>query len=130
MRNGLAIIEKTDNGAKCLHNYQENIEFARLNALTQKRIERAAAELNREIQNRRKAEKAEERRKAEKAEARRKAYTLKSVCRIMAYIVAYYAVIWAGNDGMIHPVISIPVSLFFLCAACVTFGAWLGRVAK
>lgn len=121
MQNGLAIIEKTDNGAKCLHIDQETIEFARLNALTQKRIEQAAAEQYRENQNCR---------KAEKAEARRKAYTLKSVCRIMAYIVAYYAVIWAGNDGMIHPVISIPVSLFFLCAACVTFGAWLGRVAK
>ena len=121
MQNGLAIIEKTDNGTRGLHIDQETIEFSRLNALTQKRIEKAAAEQHMEIQNRQ---------KAEKAEARRKAYTLKSVCRIMAYIVAYYAVIGAGNDGMIHPVISVPVSLFFLCAACVNFGAWFGRVAK
>ena len=115
MQNGLAIIKKTDNGTKGLYIDQETIELSRLNALTQKRIERAATEEYREIQNRR---------KAEKAEARRKAYTMKSVGRIMAYIAVYYAVISAGTAGMIHPAISIPVSLFCLCAACVRFGAW------
>lgn len=117
MQNGLAIIKKTDNGTKGLYIDQETIELARLNALTQKRIERAAAEQYHH-------------RKAEKAEARRKAYTMKSVGRIMAYIAVYYAVISAGTAGMIHPAISIPVSLFCLCAACVRFGAWAVGAVK
>lgn len=121
MQNGLAIIEKTDNGTKGLYIDQETLELARLNALTQKRIEKAAAEQYMEIRNRR---------KAEKAEARRKAYERKSVVCILAYIAACYAVIWAGQAEMIHPAISIPVSTFWLLAACVRFVAWLVGAVK
>lgn len=121
MQNGLAIIKKTDNGTKGFHLDQETIEFARLNALTKKRIERAAAERRMEIQNRR---------KAEKAEARRKAYTVKAVGQIVAHIAACYAVVWGGQAEMIHPTIAVPVSLFFLCAACVRFGVWLVKESK
>lgn len=121
MQNGLAIIEKTDNGTKGLYIDQETIELSRLNALTQKRIEKAAAEQHREMQNRR---------KAEKAEARRKAYERKSIVRIVTYIAACYAVVWAGQSEMIHPAIAIPVSLFCLCAACVRFGSWFVGAVK
>ena len=121
MQNGLAIIQKTENGTRGLHVDQDTIEFARLNALTQKRIERAAAEQHRETQNRR---------KAEKAEAQRKAYTVRIVSRIIGNVAACYAVVWAGQAEMIHPTIAIPVSLFFLCAACVRFGAWFVREMK
>lgn len=121
MQNGLAIIKKTDNGTKGLYIDQETLELARLNALTQKRIEKAAAEQRMEIQNRR---------KAEKAEARRKAYERKSIACILACIACCYAVIWAGMAEMIHPAISIPASTFCLCAACVRFVAWLVGAVK
>ena len=121
MQNGLAIIEKTDNGTKGLYIDQETIEFSRLNTLTQKRIEKAAAEQHRKIQSHR---------KAEKAEARRKAYTARTVSRIIGNVAACYAVVWAGQAEMIHPTIAIPVSLFFLCAACVRFGTWFARELK
>ena len=121
MQNGLAIIKKTDNGTRGLHIDQETIELARLNALTQKRIEKAAAERYMENQNRR---------KAVKAEARIKAYTVKTVIRVVAYVVACNAVSVAGTAGMIHPAIYIPVSLLFLCAAFVRCGTWFGTVVK
>lgn len=121
MQNGLAIIEKTDNGTRGLYIDQETIELSRLNALTQKRMERAAAEQRMEIQNRR---------KVEKAEARRKAYTQKSILQIVGSVVACYAVVGAGQAGMIQPSMSIPVSLFFLLAACVRFGAWVAKEMK
>lgn len=121
MQNGLAIIEKTGSSTKCLLIDQETLELARLNALTQKRKENAAAEQRMEIKNRR---------KADKAEARRKAYTRKSVGRIVGGVAACYAVVWAGQTGMIDPTIAIPVSLSFLCAACVRFGAWFVWAVK
>ena len=121
MQNGLAIIKKTDNGTKGLHIDQDTIEFARLNALTQKRIEKASVEQYMENQNRR---------KAEKEEARRKAYTRRIVSKITANMVVCYAVIWGGQAEMIHPTIAVPVSLFCLCAACVRFGAWFVREMK
>jgi hypothetical protein len=119
--NGLAIIEKTETGTKGFYIDQDALEFARLNARTNKRISHAEA-VNREADR--------QCRKAEKMAAQRKAYTLKTFGYILTNCAVCGAVTWAGIVGMIHPIISIPVGIFSLCVACVRFGAWFGRVAK
>jgi hypothetical protein len=121
MQNGLAIIEKTDTETKGFYIDQDALEFARMNARTDKRISKAEAanrEANRQCRN------------AEKMAARRKAYTLKTIGYILTNCAVCGAVAWAGMAGMIHPIISIPVSIFCLCVACVRFGSWFGRVTK
>ena len=121
MQNGLAIIEKTDTETKGFYIDQDALEFARMNARTNKRIAKAEAE-NREAER--------QNRKAEKVAAWRKAYTLKTVGYILTDCAVCGAVAWAGMAGMIHPIISIPVSIFCLCIACVRFGSWFGRLAR
>lgn len=68
--------------------------------------------------------------KAERAKARFIAYTIKTVVTIATFGVLSAAVTWAGTVGMIHPYICVPVSLASLCAACLLFGVWFGRVYK
>lgn len=119
--NGIAIIEKTDTETKGFFIDQDALEFARLNARTNKRISHAEA-VNRKADR--------QCRKAEKMAARRKAYNLQTVGYVLTRCGIIGAVTWAGMVGMIHPAICIPVDLFFLCAVCLRFGAWFGRVTK
>lgn len=121
MEKGLAIIERNDTETKAVFIDKETIEFARLNAQTKKRFAHAESMKHKADQTRR---------KAEKAEARRKAYNLNTAKHILIHGCTIGAVAWAGTAGMIHPAICIPVGLFCLCAACLRFGAWFGRVAK
>lgn len=118
---GLAVIETTDTETKGFFIDQDALEFARMNARADK--------------HRKEAEKAQKKvackqSKAAKAKAERKAYTLKTAGYIMANCTICGAVTWAGIAGLIHPIISAPVSVFCLCVACVRFGAWFGRVVK
>lgn len=119
--NGLAIIQKTDTETKGFFIDQDTIEFAQLNAQTKKRIANAEAMKRKDDFNRR---------KAERAEAQRKAYNLNTAKHILIHGGIIGAMAWAGTAGMIHPYICIPVALFSLCAACLRFGAWIGRGAK
>ena len=121
MERGLAIIEKTDTETRGFYIDQDALEFARLYNRTKKHIAHAEA-----VQ--RKAE--QSRKKAEKDEAKRKAYNRNTAKHILIYSGIIGAVAWAGTAGMIHPVVGIPVSVFCLCAACLRFGAWLGKVTK
>jgi hypothetical protein len=118
---GLAVIETNDTETKGFFIDQDALEFARLNAKLDK--QRMANE---------KAQKkvACKQSKAAKAKAQRKAYTLKTVGYILANCAICGAVTWAGIAGLIHPIISAPVSVFCMCVACVRFGAWFGRVVK
>jgi hypothetical protein len=121
MQNGIAIIEKTDAETKGFYIDQDAVEFARLYTRTKKHIANAEA-VRREADRRH--------RKSEKMAARRKAYTLNTFGYVLTNCAVCGAVTWAGMAGMIHPIISFPVGIFCLCAACVRFGAWFGRVAK
>ena len=121
MRNGLAIIEKTDTGTTGIYIDQEALEFARQNARTKKHIAHAEAV-------RRKAE--HDNRKKEQAEANRKAYNLNTVKHLLIYGGVIGVVSWAGTAGMARPEICIPVSLFCLCAASMRLGKWFGKNAK
>lgn len=67
---------------------------------------------------------------AKKANARFIAYTVKSVLTVAAFCVISQAVSWAGKAGMIHPDIATPVYMTSLCAACLRFGVWFGRVVQ
>lgn len=118
---GLAVIEVNDTETKGFYIDQDALEFARLNARADK--------------HRKEAEKAQKKvssknSKAAKAQAQRKAYTWKIAGCILADCAICGAVTWAGIAGLIHPIISAPVSVFCLCVACVRFGAWFGRVVK
>lgn len=118
---GLAVIESNETGTTGFFIDQDALEFARLNARADK--------------HRKEAEKAQKKvacknSKAAKAKAQRKAYTWKTVGCILADFAICGAVTWAGIAGLIHPIISAPVSVFCLCVACVRFGTWFGRVVK
>ena len=115
MNKGLAVIEVNDTETKSFYIDQDALEFARLNAKIKMRSDTA--------------EKAQKKAtaKAEKAKAQRKAYTMKTAGYILANCAVCGGAGWAGIAGMIHPIIYVPVSLFCLCAACLRFGAWLGR---
>ena len=130
--NGIAIIEKTDEKTKGVFIDQETIEFAQQNARTTKRLADDKVKKDQAARIIREAE--EEARKAfiksEKAKARRRAYTVKSIATVTVFGALSGAVALAGTAGMVHPAIWIPAALFCLCAACVRFGAWFGRVAK
>jgi hypothetical protein len=118
---GLAVIEKNDTETKGFFIDQDALEFARMNAkLDKQRMEneKAQKKADRKIS------------KAAKAKAQRKAYTLKTAGRVLLNCAISVAAGWAGIAGLVHPIISIPVSVFCLCVACVRFGAWFGRVVK
>ena len=118
---GLAIIEANETETKGFFIDQDALEFARLNArLDKHRKETAKAQKKEACKNS----------KAAKAKAQRKAYTLKTFGYILANCAVCGAVAWAGIAGMIHPIISAPVSVFCLCVACVRFGLWFGRVVS
>ena len=118
---GLAVVEVNDTETKGFYIDQEALEFARMNARTEKHRKEAE-------KDQKKADNSQ--RKAEKEKAERKAYTLKTIRDVLACCGICVAVAWAGNTGLIHPTVFIPVSVFCLCAACVRFGVWFGRVAK
>ena len=118
---GLAVIEKNDTETKGFFIDQDALEFARMNARIDKH--------RKEVEQEQKKVTCKNSRVA-KAKAQRKAYTIKTFGYILANCTACGAVAWAGIAGLIHPVISAPVSIFCLCVACVRFGAWFGRVMK
>lgn len=118
---GLAVIEATETETKGFFIDQDALEFARLNAkLDKQRKENEKAQKKVACKNSR----------AAKAKAQRKAYTLNTFGRILLNCAICVASGWAGIAGLIHPIISAPVSVFYLCVACVRFGAWFGRVVK
>ena len=110
----------------------EMTEFEQLNARTDERIAEETA--NAEEQERIARQMAEEERKAfakaEKEKQRRKAYSNKSAVSVLALLMLSGAVTVAGMAEMIHPTIWVATSVICLCAACIRFGAWFGRVAK
>ena len=122
---------------------QETAEMELLNTMTNERIAYETEKVEQEKRiARQKAEeeciarqKEEEKErmasiKAEKAKERRKAYTVKSFVSVAALAVLSGAVCAGGMAEMIHPTIWIPTSAACLCAACVRFGVWFGRVAR
>lgn len=113
----------------------ETQEVAEMELLNTRTNERIANETEKLEQEKRKARQAEEEErnacaKAEKAKERRKAYSKKTAASVAALVALSGAVCAAGMAEMIHPAIWITTSITCLCAACVRFGVWFGRVAK
>ena len=113
----------------------ENMETAEFEALNARAQENGAREQVLRDQAKRIIREAEayaqmETAKAEKAKAQRIAYSIKSLASVIGLGVLAVAVTWAGMAEMIHPHISYPVALFCVCAACLRFGVWFGRMAK
>ena len=117
MNKGLAIVEVNDTGTKSFYIDQDALECARLNARTKKRIDKAE-QIRREDTQRR--------RKAERMAAKRREYNVRSICYILGRCAVSVAVAWATWGGLVHPVVSVPVITFCLCAACLRLGAWIG----
>lgn len=118
MEKGLMIIEATDTEVKGVHIDHEVIEFAMLNALTKK--QREQRENSQSVEDRNRI-------RAERTKAQRRAYNIRSFWYVASRLGIAVAVTWAGWSGMVAPGICIPVTLFAVSAACVRFGAWLGR---
>ena len=121
MNKGLAIIEVNDTETKGFYIDQEALEFTRLNAKTKKRLANSEAEKREATRNSS---------KAEKAEARRRAYNIHTLGYVLGRFAAAGAVTWAAWAGLVHPIISIPVTLFCFSAACLRLGAWFERSAR
>lgn len=121
MEKGLAVIEVNETGTKGFYIDQDALDFARLNARTEKRRKEAEQAEKKADRNRS---------KAEQAKAQRKAYTLRTVRDVLISCAICVGVCWAGIAGLVHPIVFIPVSIFCLCVACVRFGAWFGKVVK
>ena len=117
MKNGLVVIEQSGTETSNVYFDPEALEFARLNAQTRKRRENAEAEES-------------NRKQLAAMKAQRKACAAKNISFVLADCAVSVACVWAGTAGMIHPAIFIPVAVACLCAACVRFGAWLGRGAE
>lgn len=111
---------------------QEAAEFEALNTRTDERIAHETEQA--EHEERTALQMAEEDRKAfvkaEKEKERRKAYSNKSAASVTALLAVSGAVSAAGMAEMIHPTIWVATSIICLCAACVRFGVWFGRVVK
>lgn len=118
---GLAVVEVNDTETKGFYIDQEALEFARMNARTEKHRKEAE-------NDHKKATRSQS--KAEKVKAERKAYTLRTVRDVLISCAICGGAAWAGKAGLIHPTIFIPVSIFCLCAACVRFGVWYGKAVK
>ena len=117
----MAIIERDDTKTNAVFIDHEVIEFARLHALTKKRIAKAKADQRNESRILR---------REEKVIARRKAYNLRTAKSILIHGGICGAVTLFGVAGMVHPTIWIPAAIVCLCEVCLRFGAWLGRKGK
>lgn len=106
MKNGLMTIEKTDESTKAVFIDQEALECARLNLRTKKRITE------------------EEMEKRNKERAKKRTERIRN--RIITNAGIGAAVAFGGMAGMIHPLLCVPVSIGFICLACVGFGVYMG----
>ena len=121
MEKALAIFEKTEEGTKAVFLDQDTIECAQLNLRTKKRvaaIQEAQSKAERMI------------RKAELEKAKFKDYTKKTIAVVAGDCAAVVGFLLAGSAALIHPVIFIPATVIFLCAACVRLGTWFGKAVK
>lgn len=121
MKEAMAIIKQTEEGTQSVFFDQDNLECARLNKRTKKRVEKAQME---------QMAKAQKHRKSQAAKASFYKYTSKTARNVLIELVSAVALVWAGSAEMIHPWIWIPVSILCLCVACVQIGMWFGKAGK
>lgn len=121
MQQGVAIIERDDTKTNAVFIDHEVIEFARLHALTKKRIAKAKADQH---------NKSRILRREAKAEAEKKAYNRKTIKSILIHSGIFVGAVWVGLAGLVHPFIWISAAIIHLCTACLYFGAWFGRKAR
>lgn len=113
---------------------QEVAEFEMLNARSDENHKNAVAEQNRAADIIRKAEekakKAAMKAEEEEEKAWRKSYTAEVALCALIFGTLSALLVCAGLDGLISPKIWIPVSVFLLCAICLSLGEWFGRVVR
>ena len=112
MKKGMTIIERDEVATKAVFIDHEVVEFARQNARTKKRV----------------ADAKDAKHKAVKEQARKRAFTNNTIAYMLIRGGVIVAVNAAASAGLIHPVVSTPVILLCLCAVCIRFGVWLGKV--
>ena len=119
--NGMAIFERTDTETKALFIDQEQLEISRQNALTKRnRAEKARQQREADMQLR----------KAEKAEARRKAYNIATVKYLLTRFAVSGIMVAGWAAGLIHPLVSLPLTLICLCTASERLGEWRAKNRK
>jgi uncharacterized membrane protein len=125
MKEGIAIIEQTGESARSIFIDQEALECARLNMRTKNRIAKAD-----QIRQTEKAAKDRIQRKEKAARAKFEKFTMKTIFRICADLLAVWAFTEAGAAELIHPVLCTAAVVIGLCAASLRLGVWVGRVVK
>lgn len=114
MRNGMIILEQTDNQQKALFIEEEHLDWLKLNAMFKKRDkEKAAMEHRKHIR--------------ESHKRAWKRYTINTFSYIGIRIAFIGAAVWTVVVNLVHPVIGIPVALYCLSTACINFGVWFGK---
>lgn len=116
-RNGMAIVEVTDTDRRAVFIDEDTLETARLSAMLNRNRERNEAE--------RKRVEREQRMLAHQKKVW-KEYTVDTFSYIGVRGAICGGAVWAMIAGMMHPVISIPVSIYCLGTACIRFGVWYG----
>ena len=116
-RNGMAIVEVTDTDRRAVFIDEDTLETARLSAMIKRNRERNEAERKRVEREQRML--ADQKRKW-------KEYTVDTFSYIGVRSAIMSGAIGAMAAGLMHPVISIAVSVYCLGTACIRFGVWYG----
>lgn len=117
-RNSMTIVRVTDTDSRAMFIDEDTLELAMLNVMTRQRREYAEME-RRRIEH-------EQRMLANQRRAW-KEYTVDTFSYIGVRSVIMSGAVCAMVAGIMHPVISIPVSIYCLGTACVRFGVWYGN---
>lgn len=117
MRNGMIILEQTDENQKAVFIDEEQLDWLKLNAMFKKRDKekQIADRKNHIVDNRRR---------------KWQHYTINTFTFIGIRSLIMGATVWAMTANLINPIIAIPVALYCLSTASIRFGVWFGKRAN
>ena len=114
MRNGMIILEQTDENQTAVFIDEEQLDWLKLNAMFKKR-DKEKQIVDREnhiIDNRRR---------------KWQHYTIKTFTFIGIRSLIMGAAEWAMTANLVNPIIAIPVATYCLVTASIRFGVWFGK---
>ena len=117
-RNGMAIVEVTDNQQKAVFIDEDTLETARLSAMLRRNRERYEAERKRVERKQR---------IINHQKKRWKEYTIDTFWYIGVRGAIICGVVWAMLAEMMNPIIAIPVAVYCLATAGIQFGIWYAK---
>ena len=116
-RNGTAIFKVTDTEQNASFVNGNTVKITKLDAMLKHNSKRNENERNKVIH---------ERRIQNNKRRKWREYTIDSFTFIGVRVAVMSCCMLTMIVGMMHPVISIPVSVYCVCTACIRFGVWYG----